>query len=82
MSRTHFTPTLFSVYFSASVIGYEERGVKTANGKNQKEQFRLVMSLSFDDRLRGKLRQALTYNFNGIDYALVRNEVVNRKPAM
>ena len=23
-----------------------------------------------------------TYNFNGIDYALVRSEVVNRKPAM
>jgi hypothetical protein len=23
-----------------------------------------------------------TYNFNGIDYALVRNEVVSRKPAM
>ena len=24
-----FAPTLFSVYFSACVIGYEERGVKT-----------------------------------------------------
>jgi hypothetical protein len=29
---------LFSVYFSARVIGCEERGVKTANGKIQKEQ--------------------------------------------
>jgi len=38
MSRTDFTPTLFSVYFSACVIGCEERGVKTANGKIQKEQ--------------------------------------------
>ena len=38
MSRTDFTPTLFSVYFSTGVIGYEERGVKTANDKIQKEQ--------------------------------------------
>jgi hypothetical protein len=30
--------TLFSVYFSACVVGYEERGVKTANGKIEKEQ--------------------------------------------
>jgi len=36
MSRTHFTTdTFFSVFFSACVIGYEE---KTANGKIQKEQ--------------------------------------------
>jgi hypothetical protein len=32
-------------------------------------------------RLRSVPRLS-TYNFNGIDYALVRNEVVNRKPAM
>jgi hypothetical protein len=37
MSRTHFTPTFFSVYFSARVMGCEERGVKNANGKIQKE---------------------------------------------
>ena len=29
---------LFSANFSGCVIGYEERGVKTANGKIQKEQ--------------------------------------------
>jgi len=38
MSRTDWTPTFVSVYFSGRVIGYEERGVKTANGKIQKEQ--------------------------------------------
>ena len=28
----------FSVYFSGCAIGYEERGVKTANAKIQEEQ--------------------------------------------
>jgi hypothetical protein len=38
MSRAHLRRRVFSVYFSARVIGWEERGVKTANGKIQKEQ--------------------------------------------
>ena len=39
MSRTHVYADAFLAYsLSACVIGYEERGVKTANGKIQKEQ--------------------------------------------
>ncbi len=30
--------SVYRLYFSACVIGYEERGVETANGKIQKEQ--------------------------------------------
>jgi hypothetical protein len=34
------------------------------------------------DKAEALYKDISTYNFNGIDYALVRNEVVNRKPAM
>jgi hypothetical protein len=38
MSSPNFTTTFFSVYFSACVIGYEERGVKNCEWQNPKEQ--------------------------------------------
>ena len=34
------------------------------------------------DKAEALYKDISTYNFNGIDYALVRNEVVSRKPAM
>ena len=34
------------------------------------------------DKAEALCKDISTYNFNGIGYALVRNEVVSRKPAM
>ena len=35
-----------------------------------------------NDKAEALYKEVAVYNFNGIDYALVRYEVVNRKPAM
>ena len=37
---------------------------------------------SDEDKAEALCKDISTDNFNGIDYALVRNEVVSRKPAM
>jgi uncharacterized protein HemY len=33
------------------------------------------------DKAQALYNEIATYNFNAIDYALIRNEVVNRKPS-
>ena len=63
MSSTHFAPEAFSVYFAAGLIGYEERGVKAANGKIQRnikgqtiwiaDAYRVTISLGIS-RTRGR----------------------------
>ncbi len=41
-----------------------------------------ICPLGNKDKAEALYKDISTYNFNGIDYALIRNEVVNRKPAM
>src|SRR5260370_38384052 len=58
MSRTHFTPPLFSVYFSGGVIGCEERGVKKLRmAKSKKNKNKPKLSLTVREEQRNKLEQ-------------------------
>jgi uncharacterized protein (DUF1778 family) len=58
MSRTDFTPTPFSVYFSACVIGYEERGVKNCEWQNpKKNKNKPKLNLTVREEQRNKLEQ-------------------------
>jgi hypothetical protein len=41
-----------------------------------------ICPLGNKDKAEALYKDISTYNFNGIDYALITNEVVNRKPAM
>jgi hypothetical protein len=58
MSRTYLTPTLFSVYLSGCVIGYEERGVKKLPmAKSKKNKNKAKLNLTVREEQRNKLEQ-------------------------
>jgi uncharacterized protein (DUF1778 family) len=58
MSRTDWTPTLFRVYFSTCVTGYEERGAKKLRMvKSKKNKNKPKLNLTVREEQRNKLEQ-------------------------
>jgi uncharacterized protein (DUF1778 family) len=58
MSRTDWTPTLFRVYFSTCVTGYEERGAKKLRmAKSKKNNNKPKLNLTVREEQRNKLEQ-------------------------